>query len=506
MRVLIVDFDFFTAVGGGQTFYRRVVERHPEMQFLYPSRGPDLRLRAELPSNAEPFALDSDEADPGLVVTLRDAGLPWSDVTLGVTLGAVGRSLQGESLDIVEVPSFRPCAHLVRPLFAAHGIRVGRVSLGLLGWVGMSLRKAGAGAEEFAPIETMEAASVAAADTCYTISELHAAENVSDGPTVAVLDMHDVLEVFPTPDPDPLEDGPPDLWYVGRMDPAKAPDLFLQLAALVPRVSFRRLLLAGPDNGWVPAGQRWSDDALALAEGLGLSVEYRGLMSNAALRQEVYRGRSVLIVPSRTDSFNFVALEALANGCPILLSRNTGVAGFLQEHHPAISPPIVDPEDLPTTASTLARLLADYPACVAALRSALRDHPLPAPRNGFMRPVWEANLTPPLAVPDQACFDRLRPAAPLAQTTAAAWRPWPATASTSGPRVSAVVVTRTTPNALGASLATLARQGAPLVEVLAVAEGAGCVTAASRLRAARWPATRWQCVCCPRASAALPRR
>jgi hypothetical protein len=32
-----VDFDFFTAVGGGQTFYRRVVERHPEMQFLYPS-------------------------------------------------------------------------------------------------------------------------------------------------------------------------------------------------------------------------------------------------------------------------------------------------------------------------------------------------------------------------------------------------------------------------------------------------------------------------------------
>ena len=61
MRVLIVDFDFFTAVGGGQTFYRRVVERHPEMQFLYPSRGPDLRLRAELPSNAEPFALDSDE-------------------------------------------------------------------------------------------------------------------------------------------------------------------------------------------------------------------------------------------------------------------------------------------------------------------------------------------------------------------------------------------------------------------------------------------------------------
>jgi hypothetical protein len=196
----------------------------------------------------------------------------------------------------------------------------------------------------------------------------------------------------------------------------------------------------------------------------------------------------------------------LANGCPILLSRNTGVAGFLQEHHPTISPPIVDPEDLPTTASTLARLLADYPACAAALRSALRDHPLPAPRNGFMRPVWEANPRPPLAASDRVIFDRLRPAAPLAQATAAAWRPWPATASTSGPRVSAVVVTRTTPNALGASLATLARQGAPLVEVLAVAEGAGCVTAASRLRAARWPATRWQCACCPRASAALPRR
>src|SRR4051812_45338256 len=43
-NVLILDFDFFTAVGGGQTFYRRVVERNPNFVFHYPSRGPDLAI------------------------------------------------------------------------------------------------------------------------------------------------------------------------------------------------------------------------------------------------------------------------------------------------------------------------------------------------------------------------------------------------------------------------------------------------------------------------------
>ena len=32
-RILIMDFDFFSSIGGGKVFYRRVVERNPYADF-----------------------------------------------------------------------------------------------------------------------------------------------------------------------------------------------------------------------------------------------------------------------------------------------------------------------------------------------------------------------------------------------------------------------------------------------------------------------------------------
>ena len=35
MHVLLTSFDLFKEVGGGQTFYRNVILRNPEIQFTY---------------------------------------------------------------------------------------------------------------------------------------------------------------------------------------------------------------------------------------------------------------------------------------------------------------------------------------------------------------------------------------------------------------------------------------------------------------------------------------
>ena len=35
MKVLIADFDLFSKVGGGQTFYKSIIKKNPKIEFYY---------------------------------------------------------------------------------------------------------------------------------------------------------------------------------------------------------------------------------------------------------------------------------------------------------------------------------------------------------------------------------------------------------------------------------------------------------------------------------------
>ena len=43
MDVLIADFDFFSTAGGGQTYYRKLVEQNPDIRFHFFTKN---RLKA----------------------------------------------------------------------------------------------------------------------------------------------------------------------------------------------------------------------------------------------------------------------------------------------------------------------------------------------------------------------------------------------------------------------------------------------------------------------------
>src|SRR5262245_40584157 len=106
MKIFIVDFDFFTTVGGGQVFYRRVVERHPNVRFFYPSRGHDLGKKSSLPLNAEPFAFDE---QPPTWPELAKLASQYPEGHYVGSLWNVARPLQGMRFDAVDIPSFFPC-------------------------------------------------------------------------------------------------------------------------------------------------------------------------------------------------------------------------------------------------------------------------------------------------------------------------------------------------------------------------------------------------------------
>lgn len=485
-RILILDFDFFQAIGGGQTFYRRMIERHPEIEFHYPSRGPDCRSAAMggLPRNARPFAFDA----------LSDLPLPTSvrhsstyDQHYTKVLSPIAAAIQGSLFDVVEVPSFFPVAHLVRPVLGAYGSVARRISLGLLGWLSVSIDLAyedeASRSTTRQQLEQCEANSVAAADALYTISELHYAENAFFGRQPTIIDIHNALEEFPLPNPMPPGSGPPDLWYVGRLDRAKGPDLFIEMAARIPRKLYRSINLTGPDNRAWSSGPTWSDKLLERAAELKLEVTYHGQLADAELRERVYRGRNVLVVPSRTDAFNYVSLEALVNGCPLLLSRHTGSAGFLQRSHGRIMPQVIAPEDVSASATALGRLLKNYSAHVKALRRELIRRPFRRPEPGFMDEVFSLDRIREPALPLMAA------PLPLLSSTAQLWRPTPA-AGTECADASVIVTVRDATDRLAATLGSLARMTPLAREVIVVDDGSRDPAAVRRLVGEYGPAFR----------------
>ena len=169
-----------------------------------------------------------------------------------------------------------------------------------------------------------------------------------------------------------IEPDDPVVAYVGRLQPLKGPDVVLRAAG--PLLS--RLVAAGrPPRLTVlvcgaPAGQATGEldrlGSLAAAAPPGVTVRFV-LPRPAERLAAVYRAADVVAVPSRSESFGLVALEAQACGVPVVAAAVGGLsravapgAGTLVAGH--------DPGDW---AAALARILTDPAAASAAVAAGL---------------------------------------------------------------------------------------------------------------------------------------
>ncbi|MCU1536075.1 MAG: UDP-N-acetylglucosamine, partial [Humibacillus sp.] len=132
------------------------------------------------------------------------------------------------------------------------------------------------------------------------------------------------------------------LLFVGRIQPLKAPDVLLHVAAeLVRRDPARRerltVAVVGGASGTGLAHPRALQE-LAVTLGIADRVRFEPPVGRAALAQW-YRAADLVLVPSHSESFGLVALEAQACGATVVaadvggLPTAVGRAGVLVDGH-----------------------------------------------------------------------------------------------------------------------------------------------------------------------------
>jgi D-inositol-3-phosphate glycosyltransferase len=158
------------------------------------------------------------------------------------------------------------------------------------------------------------------------------------------------------------------LMFAGRVQPLKAPDIVLRAAARLIRddPSLAGRLCVAFVGGPSGTGRADPDGLLELAASLGVPGIVR--LEPPCPQRELadwYRAATVVMVPSYSESFGLVAVEAQACGTPVIAASvgglrtavRDGVSGILVDgHHPASYARAV--RDLITEPGRLARLSA----------------------------------------------------------------------------------------------------------------------------------------------------
>lgn len=148
----------------------------------------------------------------------------------------------------------------------------------------------------------------------------------------------------------------PVLLFVGRIQPLKGVDVAVQsLAALGdPRAI---LLVVGGASG--TEGDTEMARILSLCEELGVSGRVRFVDPQPHhILSTYYRAADVVLVPSRSESFGLVALEAAACGTPVVASAVGGLLTIVEHGRTGFLVPDRDPQ---LFATHVGRILGDAP-------------------------------------------------------------------------------------------------------------------------------------------------
>ncbi|WP_077099748.1 D-inositol-3-phosphate glycosyltransferase [Mycobacterium terramassiliense] len=154
--------------------------------------------------------------------------------------------------------------------------------------------------------------------------------------------------------------------FVGRIQPLKAPDIVLRAAAKLPGL---RVVVAGGPSG---SGLASPDGLVRLADDLGIAdrVTFLPPQSRPDLAT-LFQAANLVAVPSYSESFGLVAIEAQACGTPVVAASVGGLPVAVRD---GISGTLVAGHDVGDWADALDRLLRLDAARADAMSRAAAAH------------------------------------------------------------------------------------------------------------------------------------
>lgn len=140
---------------------------------------------------------------------------------------------------------------------------------------------------------------------------------------------------------------PPVIGFLGRFVPEKGVDILVEAAAILKKRGMRFMVHLGGDGVLRP-----DVESRIRALGLGDEVRLRGWVTD---RDGWYQSLDIVVVPSRSESFGLVILEAWRHHLPVIATRTAGPSELMTD---GVNGLLTEPD--PTSlADGLAKLITD---------------------------------------------------------------------------------------------------------------------------------------------------
>lgn len=386
LKVLIIQKDLFSKIGGGELVYQKIIEKTPDIQFYYFVEGE--AVNHPRPPNAHVVNL----APPRRVQFKDRLAMGKDFLPLLETADQYAESVANAEFDIVECPDYEVCGYFLPTALDKHRVKYERSVAALHGALSISVSHAWGisygGNPQLIEIEKSYLQNV---DGIYGISERYVGEVKKKIKCQAYcLDPMHFVEFRRNRWRDKKSQNKPKLLCVGRSEKRKGNDIFVELVRWLDPEKYERAIHIGPDirnHDGITSNQFLG----ALARSRGLEIACEKSKTRRELL-ELYQNNAMLILPVRYDSFNLTALEALFSGCPVAISNQAGVCDYLDKKYPDLPYIKIDLNNLYSAVCDITKVLDDLPKYQSNLRKCLQKTEEISPRSMQMEKIYQEML------------------------------------------------------------------------------------------------------------------
>ncbi|WP_017294068.1 glycosyltransferase [Geminocystis herdmanii] len=356
MKVLIAEFDLFHKIGGGQTFYCRLIETNPEIEFYYLIIEENFKVDRPNNSKVIPYQQQYLKSDLNGLST----NLPLEKLSRPFLIASnISYSLKGLDFDIIDYPDYEQYGLFLESALTFYQVKFEKIVISLHGIVSQSLHHDWMLDRTYINnLEFAENLQYQTANIRYGISKnyLEWWQKKSNFPNY-YLHPFSFLNLTPNINYIP-SDSKPSLNFIGRKEKGKGVDIFVNLVSFLSKNLYSEVNIIGgnPETLDGKTGEFYLQEMLALRFS---QINILPPVNRYAL-QEKFNLNAVTILPSRFDTLNLVALESLFAGCPTIISEKAGVCRFLEDNFPQIPFIKLDINNFYSSLPEIIELLSNY--------------------------------------------------------------------------------------------------------------------------------------------------